>query len=256
LLAPEDGVPSQPMARIAFEKAGIAKKGVPIAALDQVPDATRQLILRAESAGADLFLFGHDWSNKIEIEEDGPRHTYRDATGEFDLPLPRLNGPHQVRNAGLAAAMLRHQDEVEVSLPAIKAGVARADWPGRFQRLSRGPLAGDREVWIDGGHNPSAGQAMADFWADCPMHLVIGMLANKNPKAIIDPLAKWTSSLTAVPVPGHDHHTPDAFDAAAKPADDLLAALEGLPQDGLPVFITGSLYLVGEALRLNDELPT
>ncbi|MEM9312118.1 MAG: bifunctional folylpolyglutamate synthase/dihydrofolate synthase, partial [Pseudomonadota bacterium] len=109
--------------------------------------------------------------------------------------------------------------------------------------------------WIDGGHNPSAGHAMARFWKDQPMHLIVGMLANKDPKAIIDPLAKSSASVTAVPVPGHDHHGAAAFGENVQSASDLPQALAGLPGDLVTVFITGSLYLVGEALRLNDEVP-
>ncbi|MEO0590459.1 MAG: folylpolyglutamate synthase/dihydrofolate synthase family protein [Pseudomonadota bacterium] len=255
LLAPEDGTPNTPMARIAFEKAGIAKKGVPFVVLDQVPEATRQIILRAESAGAKLALHGYEWSNKVELIGDDNRHTYRDEHETMDLPFPSLNGPHQIRNSGLAVAMLRHQDEITVSHKAIGQGLQDANWPGRFQRLAQGPLARDREVWIDGGHNPSAGEAMAQFWADDSIHLVVGMLANKNPKAIVDPLRPWTASVTAVPVPEHEYHPAEAFGDATAWADDLAKALSNLPKDDRPVFIAGSLYLIGEALRLNGQEP-
>ena len=255
LLAPEEGTPKAPMARIAFEKAGIAKKGVPFVTLDQVPEATRQIILRAESVGAKLALQGHEWSNKVELIEDENRHIYRDEFGTMGLPFPSLNGPHQIRNCGLAVAMLRHQDELDVSQAAIAEGLQNANWPGRFQRLAHGPLAKSREVWVDGGHNPSAGEVMAQFWADDRVHLVVGMLANKNPDAIVKPLSPWTASLTGVPVPGHEHHDAQAFGEAAAWADDLETALAALPDDDRPVFIAGSLYLIGEALRLNEEPP-
>ncbi|MEO0871769.1 MAG: folylpolyglutamate synthase/dihydrofolate synthase family protein [Pseudomonadota bacterium] len=255
LLAPEEGTPKEPMARIAFEKAGIAKRGVPLVALDQVPEATRQIILRSESVGAKLALHGYEWSNKVELIEGEHRHIYRDDNGIMDLPLPNLNGPHQLRNCGLALAMLRHQDEITISNQAITQGLQEANWPGRFQRLAQGPLAGTREVWIDGGHNPSAGKVMAQFWADKSVHLIIGMLANKNPEAIVAPLGRSTASLTAVPVPGQDHHPAQAFGKTTAWANDLAIALDALPEDGRPVFITGSLYLIGEALRLNKEIP-
>jgi len=255
LLAPEEGTPKEPMARIAFEKAGIAKRGVPLVALDQVPEATRQIILRSESVGAKMALHGYEWSNKVELIDGENRHIYRDDDGAIDLPLPNLNGQHQIRNCGLAIAMLRHQDEIGISHEAIAEGLQRANWPGRFQRLAQGPLARTREVWIDGGHNPSAGEVMAQFWADDSVHLVIGMLANKNPEAIVTPLRPSTASVTAVPVPGHDHHPAAAFGEATGWADDLGKALDALPEDGRPVFIAGSLYLIGEALRLNGQEP-
>lgn len=256
LLAPEDGTPSTPMARIAFEKAGIAKRTVPLVALDQVPEATRQIIFRAESMNCPLALRGDDWSNKVIQDEPENRHHYRDRHGELSLPFPNLEGPHQIRNAGLAVAMIRHQDDVAVSEEAIKDGLTRAIWPGRCQELRNGPLTGHRNVWIDGGHNPSAGQAMAEFWAGKSLHLIIGMLENKDPEAIIEPLRPYCASVTVVPVPGHDWHPVEAFGRDAQFAPDLPAAIAALPADSRTVLITGSLYLVGQALRLNGQAPT
>lgn len=255
LLAPEAGTPTVPMARIAFEKAGIAKKGVPLVALDQVPEATKQFIIRAESVGTTLALHGTEWSNKHEFDSGSDRHIYRDQMGEIDLPAPSLKGPHQVRNAGLAVAMLRHQNRVKVSPEAIAKGLMLARWPGRIQQLSEGPLSGSREVWIDGGHNPSAGEAMAEFWENDSIHLIIGMQSNKKPGAIVEPMREWTKSLTAVPVPGRTSHLAGAYGEGTRSAKDLASALAALPDDGRRVLITGSLYLVGEALKLNEEVP-
>lgn len=255
LLAPEEGTPEQPLARIAFEKAGIAKKSVPLVALDQVPEATRQIIVRAESVNAPLALRGDDWSNRLVLAEPENQHIYRDRFGKLELPLPNLCGPHQMRNAGLAVAMMRHQDEITISPDAIRAGLTQAIWPGRCEQLVHGPLTGGREVWIDGGHNPSAGAAMADFWANESIHMIIGMLANKDPDAITEPLRGSCASVTVVPVPGHDWHPVQAFGRDARFSPDLRAAMASLPADTRPVFITGSLYLVGEALRLNGQIP-
>ena len=87
------------------------------------------------------------------------------------------------------------------------------------------------------------------------MHLIVGMLANKDPAAIIEPLAREAASLTAVPVPQHDCHSRAAFGLRAVHAADVPAAVAALPNDDLPVLIAGSLYLAGEVLRLNRELP-
>ena len=157
-------------------------------------------------------------------------------------------------NAGLAAAMLRVQARIAVSDVAIRAGVRTARWPARMQRLGDGPLIGARTVWLDGGHNPSAGAAIAAHF-DGPLHLVIGMIEGKDPRAIIAPLAERIRTLTVVPVPGHDHHAVDAFGPRARPAADVEEALLGIPSDGLPILIAGSLYLAGEVLRLNGEAP-
>jgi len=255
LLAPEDGVPAEPMARIAFEKVGIAKSGVPLVALGQVEEAKREIASAAKRTGAILHLRGQSWANHRAKTDRQTRHIYTDAQGDVELPEPNLAGPHQLENAGLATAMLRHQDTIPVSTDAIREGIRTADWPARNQKLGPGPLAEKRAVWIDGGHNPSAGKALEDSWAYERFHLVIGMLANKNPAAIINPLRRWCESITAVPVSGHESHSAEAFGAGVTSAADVQSAIAQLPEDGLPVLIAGSLYLAGEALRLNDEIP-
>jgi len=255
LLAPEEGTPDIPMARIAFEKAGIAKRRVPLVALDQVPASTREIVVRAESMSSPLAMRGDEWSSKLVLGEPENRLFYRDQIGQLDLPLPSLHGAHQLRNAGLAVAMMRHQDEVSVNNDAYGKGLTSAVWPGRFQELSEGPLSQDREVWVDGGHNQSAGAAIAAFWNDEEVHVIIGMLSNKNPDAIVASLGASCASVTIVPVPGHPSHPVEAFGQEAQSAPDMLSAMAALPKDDRPVFITGSLYLVGEALRLNEQIP-
>ncbi|MEE4339704.1 bifunctional folylpolyglutamate synthase/dihydrofolate synthase [Erythrobacter sp.] len=251
LLAPEDGTPREPMARIGFEKAGIAKAGVPLITLHHDALPAGAVAAQAERFGAPLFAEGTAWEAR---EEDG-RMVYRDGAGTLDLPRPALPGAHQIENAGLAIAMLRHQRSLAISSEAIEAGLASANWPARLQRLAPGPLVGTRQTWLDGGHNPSAGAMLGAHFAGSRVHLVLGMLANKNPLALVEPLGDSIASLTAVPVPGHEAHPPQAFGPRAKAANDLAHAMEAIPDDGLPVLIAGSLYLAGEALRLNGELP-
>lgn len=250
LLAPEDGTPAEPMARIGFEKAGIAKAGVPLVTLAHDPQPAGTVAVQAQRFGAPLVPQGEKWQARAE----GGRLAYRDTAGALDLPLPALPGAHQVDNAGLAVAMLSAQDLIAVSREAIARGLRAATWPARLQRLSPGPLTGGREVWLDGGHNPSAGAAIAAHF-EGPIHLVLGMLANKNPRALLDPLGDRVRSLTVVPVPGHECHAAAVFGSEAGAAGDLEDALLRVPGDDLPVLIAGSLYLAGEALRLNDELP-
>ncbi|MGB5777589.1 MAG: folylpolyglutamate synthase/dihydrofolate synthase family protein [Allopontixanthobacter sediminis] len=250
LLAPEDGAPEIPLARIAFEKAGIAKADCPLVTFNYPHEAQEEIKRAAEKAGAVLAMRGRDWDVSAIAGLE-----YRDKLGDLTLPLPTLPGQHQMQNAALAVAMLRHQDAVEVSSDAMAEGIRTATWPARLQRLSPGPLAAEREVWLDGGHNPSAGEALQQHFAGQRLHLIIGMLANKDPAAIIEPLARETASLTAVPVPQHDCHSRAAFGLRAVHAADVPAAVAALPDDDLPVLIAGSLYLAGEVLRLNRELP-
>ena len=249
LLAPEEGVPADPMARIAFEKAGIAKRGVPLAALRSNIEASHQLVASCAAAGAPLFLAGRDWEFR-----DGPTLAFSDSTGRMNLPIPALPGRHQFANAALALAMLRHQDKLAISTDAMAQGISKTAWPARMQRLRSGPLTGDREVWLDGGHNPNAGTAIGAHFKQ-PLHLIIGMLDNKDPSAITEPLGDRISSLQVVPVPDHDCHPASAFSPDAVPRADLKEAMQNVPDDGDPILIAGSLYLAGEVLRLNDEMP-
>lgn len=251
LLAPEDGVPQEPMARIAFEKAGIAKQGVPLVTLDYRPESNREVRAAAVRTGALLAMRGDAWDGNADT-----MLAYRDNAGALALPLPALPGAHQAENAGLAIAMLRHQSTIAVSEQAVAQGLQNARWPARLQRLVAGPLTGERQVWLDGGHNPQAGAMLGAHFEGQSLHLVIGMIEGKDPAALTGPLAPALSSITAVPVPGHDWHPAKAFGRAARPAPDLPGALAMLPDDGLPVLIAGSLYLAGEALRLNGELPS
>ncbi|PZT89388.1 MAG: bifunctional folylpolyglutamate synthase/dihydrofolate synthase [Citromicrobium sp.] len=251
LLAPEEGTPEVPLARIAFEKAGIAKPGRPLVTFDYPGAASEQISAAAERSGATLAVRGRDWS--AEVTPTGL--LYADRLGELSLPLPNLPGPHQPENAALAVAILRHQDLVKVSPEAIARGMTEAVWPARLQRLSPGPLAGNREIWLDGGHNPSAGAILGRQFAGKRLHLVIGMLEAKDPAALVEPLSQSIASITVVPVPGHDWHPAARFGPDAQATDDVPSALAALPNDGLPVLVAGSLYLAGEVLRLNGQAP-
>jgi len=252
LLVPEDGVPQDPMCRIAFEKAGIARPGSPLVTQAYAEDVELEIERRAGLAGAPLHMRRHDWWAEVAETIE-----YRDRHGELTLPLPQLPGRHQGDNAALAVAMLRHQDIVTVSTAAMAQGIRSARWPARLQLLGTGPLtalASGREVWLDGGHNADAGLAIGRHFEGQRLHLVIGMLANRYPEAIIAPLEGRLASVTAVPIQGSEAHGAEAF-PRARWADDVAAALAHLPDDGLPVLIAGSLYLAGKVLAANGEIP-
>lgn len=256
LLAPEDGVPTEPMERIAFEKAGIAKRGVPLVSIARPRLEADTIAAVARERGAPLFVQGDEWTAS---EFDGglgyDDAMHGDGVDILNLAAPSLAGAHQFQNAGLAIAMLRHQRRIPVGFGAFALGIQQAHWPARMQQLSPGPLTGRRAVWLDGGHNPQAGAMVGAHFARQRLHLVIGMIEGKDPASLIGPLASSLASITAVPVPGHDWHPASAFGPEARAARDLPDALAMIPDDGLPVLIAGSLYLAGEVLRLNGELP-
>jgi dihydrofolate synthase/folylpolyglutamate synthase len=257
LLVPEEGVPQEPLCRIAFEKAGIARPGSPLVTQAYTEDIELEIERRAGLAGAPLHRRGQDWWADVGPEADGAIE-YRDRFGELTLPLPALPGRHQGDNAALAVAMLRHQDRVTVSPEAMAEGLRSARWPARLQLLDAGPLtalAPGHDVWLDGGHNADAGQAIGRHFAGQKLHLVIGMLANRYPEAIIGPLEGRLLSVAAVAIPGSDSHGAAAYGTNAHWADSVEEALRALPQDGAPVLIAGSLYLAGKVLEANGEVP-
>jgi dihydrofolate synthase/folylpolyglutamate synthase len=118
-----------------------------------------------------------------------------------------------------------------------------------------GPLVENIPTWVDGAHNPAAATALAELLVERgPVHLVLGILANKDADAIVGALRPHALSLTFVPVAGHAYHEPDelATRFAGRTASTLAEALAGLPA---PRLIAGSLYLAGEALAQNQEIP-
>lgn len=250
---------------IAGEKAGIAKPGVPLVTMSYEPASTARVEAVAAEAGAPVKAFGRDW----RLEADGAAFRYGDADGEITLPAPAMVGPHQPGNLGLAVAMLRYGGFAPTST-ALERAAAQTRWPARMQRLAPGPLTArlpGAAVWIDGGHNAAAAEALAAALrvvAIGPIALVTGVLANKDAAGLLASIAPLAEHLIAVPVPGHDHHAPGAIAATARAlgigrtdtADTLVQALDKLA-DARPatVLILGSLYLAGEALALNDEAP-
>lgn len=260
LLRPDEGVPQAPLARIAFEKASIARPGVPLVTQSYPAEVASAVAHTARTHRAELFMRGRAWRAEVR---DGAIQ-YEDGFGPLTLPLPELAGAHQADNAALAVALLRHQDRVSVSSEALTQGIRAARWPARLQRLGPGPLTAlvpGQTVWLDGGHNADAGIAIARFFgteAGARPHLIIGMLANKEPAAIVGALGGALASVSVVPVAGHESHDAANFaphtTAPVRHFPSVADALRALPPEG-DILIAGSLYLAGEVLRLNRELP-
>jgi len=248
------------LAEIAGEKAGIIKHGVPCIVGPQQEAALEVIERRAARLGAPLLVHGQHW----HVQAEGGRLVYQDETGLLDLPLPNLPGPHQIHNAGAALAALRHLGADEA---ACEAAVTSADWPARMQRLRRGPLpmaALEAELWLDGGHNPAAGEALAETLAAMPRratHLVVGMLNTKDIGGYLRPLAAHAASLTAVSIPGEANtlsaeETEAAAHAAGLEATTAPSVLEAVQRivasdPAARILICGSLYLAGSILREN-----
>ncbi len=268
LLAPEEGTPDAPLDRIAFEKAGIAKSDVPLVTQKYPASMANTIATQATLAGAKLLARGEAWD---AVTYEGRLH-YRDEAGKLNLPLPRMIGAHQVDNAALAVAMLRHQNAIDIPEATLSAAMEWTRWPARMQLLGKGPLTDmlpeGSTVWLDGGHNPDAGAAIAKVLENGPpVHVIIGMLKNKDALGFLKPFAHKIASLHAVPIPGHEYHDPEKLCGLmrdglgtpfAEPVDNVTAALRQLAAKSEPVnvLICGALYLAGEVLRANAEMPS
>jgi len=259
--------------KIATEKAGILKRETPAIVAAQARDVLAVIERQAAKLNAPLKIAGEDWT---ATEERG-RLVYQDEAGLLDLPAPKLYGRHQFENAGLAIAALRAIKPFKISPAAFEAGMVKADWPARLQRLAAGRLVdlapAGSELWLDGGHNPDGGRAVAAALADLeervsrPLVLIVGMLANKDCAGFLSNFTGLARRMIAVPVPGAEkgltaEAVADAARAIGLPAtsrDNLEEALEAarkLDLDPPPrILITGSLYLAGEVLRENGTLP-
>jgi len=247
---------------IAAEKAAIAKPGVPLVTQLYPPAVATRVAEVAHEQDALWLPRGAIWD---AIVREG-KLRYQDARGTLDLPVPRLPGRHQAMNAALAIAMLRHQDMLRVPTIALSAAMGWADWPARLQRLARGPLVASREVWLDGGHNPAAARQVAAFvkqhFADGkPLHMVFASLATKDPPGMLEPFENLLARVHAVAIPDHASFAPSdlseiAHDLgfAADAHDSVEEALSAIPDDAR-VLIFGSLYLAGQVLAANDQVP-
>ncbi|MCU0888310.1 MAG: bifunctional folylpolyglutamate synthase/dihydrofolate synthase [Rubritepida sp.] len=246
------------LAKIAFEKAGILKHGVPCATGAQRPEAFEVIAARAQALGAPLAARGRDW-----WMDSG---TFRDARGTIALPPLGLPGAHQPDNAGIAIAALRAWNPPWLREDAIARGVAAASWPARMQRL-HGRLAPPPpwELWLDGGHNEGAGGALAatlQGWHDRPLHLVVGMKQGKTAAGFLAPLVPLATTLTAIREPGQ-HLGMSVADivaasgGVARPGPDLATALPRILAEEAPgrILVCGSLYLAGEVLKADGTLP-
>ncbi|MEM7226217.1 MAG: folylpolyglutamate synthase/dihydrofolate synthase family protein [Pseudomonadota bacterium] len=258
------------LAEIAGEKAGILKPGVPAVIGRQEPEAMAVFEARAAELGAPLWRAGAEWSGAPE--EDG--FTWRADGPAYRYPRPCLPGAFQRDNGALAvavAACLARQDggRWQIAPEAIRRGLAEARWPGRLQRLTEGPLVESLpdgwELWLDGGHNAAAGEALAESlkgWADRPLHIVFGMMNSKAVGDFLRPVGARAASLHALAIPGEPNGlSPEALvaeaaavglDATTTPgAAEAVAEITNGAQEPARILICGSLYLAGRVLAEN-----
>lgn len=257
------------IARIAGEKAGILRPGVPAVIGPQTDEGRAAIEAHAARIGAPLLIAGQDFS----AHEEQGHLVYQDEGGLLDLPLPRLPGRHQIDNAGVAICALRQARMLPLDDDAVARGLREAEWPARLQRLTRGPLVtrlpAHAELWLDGGHNPAAGRAVAHAMADFaqtspnPLVLICGMKETKDARGFFVPFKGLAAHVETVAIPDDPASLPAAVLAEAAreagldatPAPSIEAALDrALARVGRAaprILVCGSLYLAGHVLREN-----
>ncbi|MGE8105686.1 bifunctional folylpolyglutamate synthase/dihydrofolate synthase [Allorhizobium sp. NPDC080224] len=259
---------------IAAEKAGIMKRGVPVVIGHQEFDGAKDvLISTAERLGCPHAVFAQDF---LAYEEFG-RLVYQDEFGLMDLTLPRLPGRHQIGNAATAIRAVKAAGYPVTEEIAEKAMLS-VEWPGRLQRLTEGRLVErapqGAEIWLDGGHNPGAGEVIAEAMAAMeerqarPLHLVIGMINTKDPIGFFRAFVDIAHNVYTVPILGSDV----GLDPVALAQSAAEAGLKALPMGSLAqaldairerseggisprIMIGGSLYLAGNVLAENGTIP-
>ncbi len=235
---------------IAAEKAGIMKAGVPCLIGAQENAALAVLKKKANEVGAEIVS---DWS----IDGD-MRFTFGGEV--YDFPMPSLTGVHQVQNAGLALATLFAVCKMlHVSHEAMSKGLRNVQWPGRLQRLPSAiyGVSENMEIWLDCGHNDSAGAALAAFvrGSDKPVYLVMGMLQTKILDGFLEPLRGLVQGIYVVPLAQDECYTAadieGAFDCVS--VQDAIRVIVQHHKEAC-ILIVGSVYLAGDVLKTLRDL--
>jgi len=255
--------------KIAWEKAGIIKAGRPAVVARQMDEALEVIEREADDRMAPLFLMGRDF----DVWEERGRLMVQMPDRLLDLPPPALFGGHQFENAGLAVAAALTWKR-ELSDQAIAAGVSSACWPARFQRLTKGPIASlarsrGADLWLDGGHNPHAGRALAEAASRLvdrdprPLVLVAGMFARKDAEGFFRPFAEMHPKVFATTFDSPNAAPAADIAAAARAAGleaETVASVEAgvrraLAIEGPPphLLVCGGLHFAGEVLAMSPE---
>lgn len=262
------------LGKIAGEKAGILKAGSRAVVSAQEPESLDVIREEAKRVGAALMV----WGEHFDAYEQRGRLIVQREDQLLDLPLPGLVGRHQIVNAGTAVAAAL---ELDAALPALQlgesaigGGLVGVNWPARMQRINSGVLTTalqpTTELWLDGGHNPGAGHVLAQSVGDLeerapkPLYLIVGMLSQKDAAGFLAPFLGLARTIIAVPIPGaHEApHSPESLAeiarklgfkaSSAADVPDALRQVEAHHAGPKRILITGSLYLAGAVLALQE----
>ena len=253
--------------KIAGEKIPIIKPKAKAVIARQEKNIDKLIISHCQKVGAELFRCGYEWF--YEITENG--FDYQSKEQKLSLPLPVLRGNHQVHNASVAIAALEaladYDNKFAVSSYDIAQGISNAKWLARLQRIERGRLlnliSSKTTLWLDGGHNPSAGEVLNEFWQGKEVYVIMAMLKTKDAKGFLSYLTKFAKKFFITEIPNNENSTPalELLEITKKLGfndvvicDDYKDALKLCSEknkEPANILICGSLYLAGKVLEEN-----
>lgn len=247
---------------IAREKSGIIKQGVPVVTAASELAAVEVIEKTCRERSAQLVRIGRDVHVR-QLTEDLHGQTFelrgtRNSYGKLRLPLL---GSHQAINAAVAVAAGEAAD-FRTTPEDVREGLNRTRWPGRFQVVQDGPGT----VILDGAHNIASAVALKEtlcrHFRDARFTLILGILADKNYPVMCAELAPLADTIYTVRVKNNRAADPEDLARACRGANpgakvEAVAELEkafeaASKREAAPIVITGSLFLVGEAM---DRLP-
>lgn len=246
---------------IAGEKAGIMKGDTPCIVAHQIyPEAIEVLEARARLLNAPFYAENHGWVMNGSPEPGTDTFSVQTRVRSLkDLSTPSLTGVHQIRNAVTACATLLTQTKFEIPDAAFREGLKNAYWPARLQKIES-PLLPSREweLWLDGGHNDSAADVLAEqirHWSETdgkPLYIITGMMGHKDAGSFARPLAYLSQCVTCISL--ENGHSPEELARiwleAGAPLTQVAPEAWPAPLIGLfntkppgRILLTGSLYL-------------
>ncbi|AIF80862.1 folylpolyglutamate synthase [endosymbiont of Acanthamoeba sp. UWC8] len=253
--------------KIAYEKAGIIKNNCPCIVGWQPKEAYRVIKNRCEELDAPLFACGEHWNFRGEKDH----FSFIDEDGEYDFPLPALEGYHQIINASAVIAALQYLEGFDITYKNIINGLAKTKWPARLQNITSGVLVKmlprDWELWVDGAHNNAGAQMlslMMEKWKDKPIYLINGRTRNRDVESFLMHFKDKVECVVGVEVKSEPlAERPERIAVAAEKLGFSSFAAESLKEavsycissSSAParILVCGSLYLAGDVLLANSE---
>lgn len=258
------------LAGIAFEKAGIIKQDCPVIVGPQVSEAFDVVGKTALQLNAPMQAYGVDF----QAYQERDRLIYQHLTGLRDLPLPALQGAHQIQNAGTAIKACEFILGDYLNEELLAKALTSVKWPARFERLTSPALASlttdNAEIWLDGGHNAAGGIALAQQLGKIhnadprPLYMLIGMMNSKQADEFLQPFAKLNPTAFCLSI----ENEPNSFSAQAMhetaqkvgiksfTADHFTQALAQIKSEckqAPRILICGSLYQAGNVLAYIEK---